>query len=176
MFVEVQSSWFQVVSFHHTFVEALLFNLTFFCFLFFLFSFFSSYILLWNSSIGASFFYVSASCSFYLSWIRSILLSLCNISSWNLLLILLSSSKRSSNVLRRVSSSFILFSWSNHDTHFWLFITSGTLYWFSSLLLQNPPYFILPFEISIVLHSFNRLLTVMFFLLQLNNYDSNLRL
>ena len=113
MFVEVQSSWFQVISFHHTFVEALLFNLTFFCFLFFLFSFFSSYILLWNSSIGASFFYVSASCSFYLSWIRSILLSLCNISSWNLLLILLSSSKRSSNVLRRVSSSFILFSWSN---------------------------------------------------------------
>ena len=113
MFVEVQSSWFQVISFHRTFVEALLFNLTFFCFSFFLFSFFSSYILLWNSSIGASFFYVSASCSFYLSWIRSILSSLCNISSWNLLLILLSSCKRSSNVLRRVSSSFILFSWSN---------------------------------------------------------------
>ena len=115
MFVEVQSSWFQVVSFHHTFVEALLFNLTFFCFSFLIFSFhfLSSYILFWSSSIGASFSCVSASCSFYLSWICSILSSLCNISSWNLLFTLLSSSKRSSNVLKRVPSSFILFSWSN---------------------------------------------------------------
>ena len=61
-------------------------------------------------------------------------------SYWNSFFKLFNSSKGSSNVLRCVSSSFVLFHWSNQ--YFWIFSASATLSWFLALLLQNQPYFV----------------------------------
>ena len=103
---------------------------------------FSSFFLLWNCSISTSFSFTS---------ICFILSSFSKRSSWTLHFKLYSSL----NVLQMFQDEFPVplsyFSGASYDTYFWLFLTFATLYWFSSLLHQNPPNFVLLFVILIAL-------------------------
>ena len=101
---------------------------------------FSFFTLFWSSSVGASFSCPSALYLFEHFPLRSILSSFPNKSSWTLFFKFFKFSKRYSNVLRCVSSSFILFHWRNR--YFWIFSASETLHWFFSFLLQNQLYFV----------------------------------
>ena len=114
-FLELQSSCFHVAFLYYIFVEEVLlqYDLSSSAFHCLFLPFFSSFILFWSFSIGASFSYTLASCLLDHSSIYSILSCFSEISSWALFFKLISSSKSFSNVLRCVFSSFILFRWSN---------------------------------------------------------------
>lgn len=162
MFLEVQSSWFQVVFLHHTVAEDALPQSDLLLFFFILF-FFELFYSLEAFLLAHDFVVLKLHVCWVILQLCSILLSFSKITSWTLLFNFFSSSKRSSNVsdvFPVFSSCFIK---TIYGTHVRLFLKSAIFYWFFSLLLQNRSYFVLPFVTSIVLQSLNWLLTVTFF-------------